>query len=362
MIDAKQLKENLSEDDIIKIVTSLGGRLVSQTVDTFIFTSITYKSDVENHKPKLYYYIETLTFVEYHTGESFDVYELVKKRAKMFDREFKFPRCVKYVCQQIGIDYQYEADEFTKADTYNWKADLGQFIKGNNARKTKEFDKRYPDNVLDQFDNYYHQSWLDDHITIETMDKYDIKYYCYRNAVVIPCRNIDNTIVGIRGRYFGLEDVKYLPIAMLDGTSYKFPTNEFLYGINLTQQGIRKHKKCLIVEAEKSVLQADSYFDDDNFTVALFGKSFSEKKRDLILSLGVEEVIVGLDFDYLEVGDNEEFNTFENNTYAIADMFKGYCKVSALVSYKGHKLKDSPTDNGKDFYLNLYKEREVIYQ
>jgi hypothetical protein len=73
-------------------------------------------------------------------------------------------------------------------------------------------------------------------------------------------------------------------------------------------------------------------------------------------------VIVGLDFDYLEVGDNEEFKTFENNTYTIADMFKGYCKVSALVSYGGHKLKDSPTDNGKDFYLNLYKEREVIYQ
>ena len=358
MIDAKQIKENLSEDDVIKIVTSLGGRLVSQTDDTLIFTSITYKPDVENHKPKLYYYIETLTFVEYHTGESFDIFELVKQRAKLFNYEFKFPRCLKYVCQKIGIDYEYD-NEFVKTDTYNWKADLNQFIKG--SKTSKVFDKRYPDSVLEQFDNLYHESWIEDHISIETMDKYNIKYYLYRNAVVIPCRDIDGQIVGMRGRYFGLEDVKYLPIEMLDGTSYKFPTNEFLYGIWLTKQGIATHKKCLIVEAEKSVLQADTYFGDDNFTVALYGKAFSEKKRDMILSQGAEEVIVGLDFDYLKVGD-DDFKKFEENTYKIADMFQGYCKVSALVSYGGHKMKDSPTDNGKEFYLNLYKEREVVYQ
>lgn len=357
MIDAKQIKENLSEDDVIKIINSLGGRLVMRTEDALIFTSITYKPDVENHKAKLYYYVETLTFVEYHTGESCDIYEIVRQRAKMFGYEYKFPRCLKYVCQKIGIDYEY-GNEFVRLDTYDWKADLNQFVKG---KKERVFDKKYPDSVLDQFDNYYHESWIDDHISIETMDKYDIKYYEYRNAVVIPCRDIDGHIVGIRGRYFGLEDVKYLPISMLDGRSYKFPTNEFLYGIHLTKRGIAEHKKCLIVEAEKSVLQADTYFGDDNFTVGLYGHAFSAKKRDIILSQGAEEVIIGLDFDYLQVGD-DDFKKFEENVYNIADMFQGYCKVSALVSYGGHKMKDSPTDNGKEFYLNLYKEREVIYQ
>ena len=357
MIGAKQIKENLSEDEVIKVVTSLGGRLISKTDDTLIFTSITYKSDIENHKPKLYYYIETLTFVEYHTGESFDIYELVKQRAKMFGYEYKFPRCLKYVCQKIGIDYEY-GNEFIKTNTYDWKSDLNQFVKG---KKEKVFDKKYTDDVLNQFDNLYHESWIEDNISIETMDKYSIKYYKYRNAVVIPCRDIDNNIIGIRGRYFGLEDIKYLPIITLNGTSYKFPTNEFLYGINLTKNGISKHKKCLIVEAEKSVLQADTYFGDDNFTVGLYGKSFSDKKRDMILSQGVDEIIIGLDFDYIKIGD-DDFKKFEENVYKIADSCKGYCTVSALVSYNGHKMKDSPTDNGKDFYLNLYKEREVIYQ
>lgn len=359
MIDAKQIKENLSEDEVIKIVLSLGGELVNQTDEALIFTSITYKPDVYNHKPKLYYYIETLTFVEYHTGESFDIFELVRQRAKIFGYDYKFPRCLKYICKKIGLDYEYGVgNEFVRNDTYNWKADLNQYVKG---KKEEAFDKKYPDSVLDQFDNLYHQSWIDDNISIETMDRYDIKYYKYRNAVVIPCRDIDNNIVGIRGRYFGLEDIKYLPIVTLNGTSYKFPTNQFLYGINRTKEGMAKHKKCLIVEAEKSVMQADTYFGDDNFTVGLYGKAFSDKKRDMILSQGVEEIIIGLDFDYLEVGD-DDFKVFEENVYKIADTCKGYCTVSALVSYKRHKKKDSPTDNGKDFYLRLYKEREVVYQ
>ena len=360
MIDAKQIKENLSEDDIIKIVISLGGELRQQTVDTLIFTSITYKKDADEHKAKLYYYIETCSFVEYHTGnETFDVYELVKRRAKILGYEYNFPRCVKYICGKIGIDFDY-GNMFVKTNTYNWKSDLVQFVKG--AKRTTTFDKKYKDDVLLQFDNLYHLSWLNDNITFDTMDKYNIKYYKYKNAVVIPCRDIDGNIIGIRGRFFGKEDIKYLPITTLNGTSYKFPTNEFLYGIDKTKVGIRQHKKCLLVEAEKSVLQADGYFGEDNFTVALFGKAFSKKKLNTILELGVDEIIIGLDFDYLEVGDNESFNTFRDNVLKIADMCKGYCKVSALVSYQGHHLKDSPTDNGKDFYLNLYKEREVIYE
>lgn len=359
MIDARKIKENLTEEEVIKVVTSLGGELKLKTLDTLIFSSITYKPDVENHKPKLYYYIETCMFVEYHTSESFDIYELIHLRAKMLGYDYNFTRCLKYLCGKIGIIYNYtDTLSNSKSNSYDWKADLNQYVKG---KKEKSFDKKYRDSVLNQFDSLYHLSWLNDNISMKTMDKYDIKYYKYRNAVVIPCRDIDGNIVGIRGRYFGLEDVKYLPITMLNGTSYKFPTNEFLYGIDKTKVGMAKHKKCLIVEAEKSVLQADTYFGDDNFTVALYGKSFSKKKLDMILSQGVDEIIIGLDFDYLKVHD-EDFNIFEKNVLKIADMCKGFCKVSALVSYKGHKMKDSPTDNGKGFYLKLYNEREVIYQ
>jgi hypothetical protein len=31
-----------------------------------------------------------------------------------------------------------------------------------------------------------------------------------------------------------------------------------------------------------------------------------------------------------------------------------------LVSYGGHKMKDGPFDNGKEFYINLWDNREVI--
>ena len=58
----------------------------------------------------------------------------------------------------------------------------------------------------------------------------------------------------------------------------------------------------------------------------------------------------------------EEFEEFEKNIMRIADYFKGYCKVTALVSYSGHKLKDCATDNGKEWYEELYDARETIFE
>lgn len=100
-------------------------------------------------------------------------------------------------------------------------------------------------------------------------------------------------------------------------------------------------------------------FPNDNFALALFGKSMSTQKRDWIITQGVDEVVLGLDFDYAEYGD-EDYEQYEKEIYKLAKWFKGYCMVSVLVSYEGHKMKDSPFDNGKEFYMNLYKNREVI--
>ena len=66
----------------------------------------------------------------------------------------------------------------------------------------------------------------------------------------------------------------------------------------------------MLVEAEKSVLQAYSYFGDDSFVVGLCGFNITRTQIKIILDeLKVEEVIVGFDRDY------EEADSFEATSY-----------------------------------------------
>ena len=48
----------------------------------------------------------------------------------------------------------------------------------------------------------------------------------------------------------------------------------------------------VLVEAEKSVFQTDTMFEEDNFTVALCGSNLTDYQKGMILMLGVREVIV----------------------------------------------------------------------
>ena len=68
-----------------------------------------------------------------------------------------------------------------------------------------------------------------------------------------------------------------------------------------------------------------------------------------------------IDFDYSEVGDNKEFNKFKDKIYKIGDYFKGFCKVTALITYEPHEYKCNALDMGKDMFIKLYEEREELY-
>ena len=116
-------------------------------------------------------------------------------------------------------------------------------------------------------------------------------------------------------------------------------------------------------------MQGETYFGDDNIVVGMFGSAMTKQKRDLILELGVDEVIIAIDFDYIEESysdkelyeDDTDWETYEKKVYKIADMFKGWCKVSVIVDYKPEHKKDCVMDYGKEKMLKLYNERLEIY-
>ena len=63
-------------------------------------------------------------------------------------------------------------------------------------------------------------------------------------------------------------------------------------------------KKAIVTEGEKSCFLYASYFGEDNdISVACCGSSLINYQVDLLLSLGVSEIIVAFDRQFKEIGD-----------------------------------------------------------
>ena len=360
-IDFQQLKQSLTEEQIITIVEDLGGyyKENSMTAQYMIFSSLLYNiGDSENHSYKMYYYYETYMFHDYKLGESFDIFELVIRAKELDDEKYNAYQAAKYICNTLGIE-AYEIEDIQQS--YNYMKDIGLYLNIGKEQPKAEL-KTYPKEILEQFPRIYHQSWIDDGISIETMKKYNIRYYTEENEIIIPCYDIDGNLIGIRMRNVDPNiNVKYMPFSLMNGRTFKFPTGRVLYGLNHTADNIQRLKKVMIFESEKSVLQCETILKDNNIAVGLYGSSFHEEQRDMLLKLGINEAIICVDFDYDTIGNNKEWGLFQKKVYKIADLLLPYVdKVTALVEYRTHPLKSSPSDLGKKELFRLIKTREEI--
>jgi hypothetical protein len=107
----------------------------------------------------------------------------------------------------------------------------------------------------------------------------------------------------------------------------------------------------MLVESEKSVLQCDTMFGEDNFTVALCGNNFSNFQRDLILDLEVNEVIIALDKQFNDPVNEEARKWAKHIRERLINKLAPYFVVTVLWdSFNLLPYKASPSDIGKMFY------------
>lgn len=237
-----------------------------------------------------------------------------------------------------------------------------------------EIDKFYDTTILNYFDGEtFHKSWIDDGISIESMRKYEIKWHEFRNYIIIPHYNVDNKLVGIRRRSFREDDAdsrKYMPL-YIDGTLYDHPLALNLYGLNHNIDAIRKSKKVIFVEGEKSVLLSDTFYGDNSIALATCGFNISEWQIQTVINLGVETVYIGFDKDFdlrlkwqYKEGSPEkykEFLRFESRLNSLAKKFAGRAKVYLIRDKRGLlKKKDAPFDRGKDTFEKLMKDVKLL--
>lgn len=358
-----EIKSNLTIEQIKDIVAELGGEPQIQN-NTVLCKTICHCGD--SHK--LYYYDNTHLFRCYTGCEepTFDIFELVRKvRSRELNCDYQLPQAIDYVAQYFGYSPNHIFEELTSINE-----DL-KYLQNYDRIKNIQLEnkiielKEYNDNFLKHFPRPIITPWIEDGISQEIMDYYEICYDPKNCGIIIPHRNIDGKLIGVRERTLIQEDAekygKYKPMK-LGKKMYNHPLSFNLYGLYQNQQHIKDFKKAMVFESEKAVLQYATMFgQENNIAVAICGSSFINYQAWLLIQLGVKEIIVGLDKQYQKLNDNEH-KKLVRNIKNIHKKYGQYITISYIFCTNNLlNYKDSPTDRGKETFLKLFKERVNIY-
>ncbi len=308
------------------------------------------------NKHKLYYYPETKIFHCYtDCQESFDIYEL-----SMRVKKISFYEAVSYVSTLTGKVYT-SLSVFDKTmqliDDWDWIGKL---------KKEKKPSISLPSIdpfIMDVFVKKPHEKWLNEGISRETMDLYQIGYYNRLDCITIPHFNINNQLVGIRGRMLLEDDIndgrKYFPISV-EGRMLSHPTMYNLYGLNITKNNIKRLKKVVLFEDEKSCMKCQDYYGANNFSVATGGSALSDYQVNLLLSLDIEEVFIARDKEF-ENHESVEAYEYAERLLKQAHKFTPYIRTYILWDeWNLLELKDSPADKGKKVLEELMRRKFEI--
>ena len=351
---ARELKEKLTVDDIKTLLELMEAEIYYEDDSAIITNTICHHGS----KPKLYFYKDSMSFHCYTECGQMDVITLVQKYLDLEENEIY--KAIKWICNKLNIESNVGfGNNKSNVNTLSDWEFINRYKKQNKKENIIEL-KTYDENIMKIFQDIYVSEWIDDGISEETMKKYNIKYSTCQQKIIIPHYDINNNLIGVRTRAMLDEDIafaKYAPLRIGDKW-YNHQLGYNLFGLNQNIETIKRKRKLMIVEAEKSVLQSDTMFGDDNFTVALCGSNMSNFQKDMILSLGLREVIVALDRQYEKLGNEEHNKWVEHIKKNIILPLVPYVNINIIWDTNNLlDYKDSPTDKGKDILLKLMENK-----
>lgn len=360
-INIKQLKKSLTIENYKTIFKALGIPLFSENNQVIIYYNLDKHKDLSTAKPKLYFYKDSKVIVSYTMGRSYDIFALVQQRLSILNQPHSFLQAIDFICSCLG----FSSDKFNRISDkkiYDWESSLGKFLR---IKKGESSLQEYDNQILNEMEKIYYQGWIDEGISIDSMEKYGIGYYDRLHAITIPCQDKEGRLIGVRVRNLEPEkeeQAKYLPLMLNNGKVYKFNTNQVFYGINYNWYNIEETKHCILCEGEKSVLIADTWWHEKSNVLAMFGSNLGQVRKNQLLKMGVNHITIALDSDFHK--DNrkdEEFCSYWQKVIKFAEMFRGFCSVDVVLNNIGlDGYKCSPFDFGEEIWNKLWENREII--
>lgn len=353
MLTSQKVIELLSVEDITRLVVSLGSDDPGYDNQGNLMFSTSVCHGGDSHK--LYFFPSSKMFHCFTHCGSMDLFELVRRAKDLPD----FISAFKYVVEFFKlVDDGFE--ETPKIDDWDILKRVDNLNK-RNARKEKKELPAINSDILEYYTLAAPEEWLKENISIETMQRYNIRVDSANHSIIIPHYDVDGRLVGIRRRTYDpieIERGKYSPL-FLEGDMYNHPLGDCLYGLYQNKDIIKLSKRAIIFEAEKSVLQLSSYVGLDNcIAVATCGSSISQNQIQLLIDLGVEEVTLAYDREFEGGRGAEDTVEYEKKLSKIMQPLLAYMSVYVIMDYDHlTEYKDSPTDRGYEVFKKLLKQR-----
>lgn len=349
-MDYKQIIDNLDINSIVELMKKLGADRYEEKEKFFIFPTICHNINSAEASMKLYLYKDTKLFVCYTEDGNMSIFKFLKTYYETRQIEYDWFEDIYNVVLNCGNFRPKEG-----FDTIQY-----QSLKDRYRIKKKQVElEKYPSGILDMFMKNYPVEWLNDGISRRAMDKYNIKYSVSQNKIIIPHYDINNNLIGIRGRALNeweIENIgKYMPI-QIEKKWYTHPLSLNLYGLNHTKENIKKYGICYIGEAEKFCLQSES-FSFPNCSCAVCGSQFNKYQLDILMkNCQPKEIVICFD---KEEKDKEDKYFFK--LYNLCKKYINYCKMSFIYDTENLlKLKESPTDCGENIFKKLLEKRIIV--
>ena len=358
-IDVKKLKKSLSLAHHKQIMQALGIPSYSENSTQIVYYTGDKNVDSYKGSPKLYFYKDTSIYVGMTAGRSYDIISLVQTRLALLKQPCSFLDACQFILDTTNINPDSISRIKKEGHVYDW-SNLERFVR---VRKYGNQLSEYNRNIIDTLPPLYPQAWIDEGISEETMDKYQIRYYERCNQTVIPCFDDEARLVGVRVRNWDkdrVEQAKYMPLVTLDGQCYKFNTNQVFYGINYNKPEIERTGKVIIVESEKAVMKLDTYMGRHNIALGMYGSNLGIQRRNQLLKMGVNTVSYVVDNDFIGQ-DDEFFEQWREKIRHFIKLWDGFCRVEIVWDNLGLLgPKENATDRTKEVWEQLWENREII--
>ena len=358
-IDVKKLKKSLSLAHHKQIMQALGIPAYSENKEQIIYFSGDKNKDALKGSPKLYFYKDSQIYFGYTSSRSYDIISLVQTRLALLKQPCSFLDACQFILDTTNINPDSISRVKKEGHVYDW-SNLERFVR---VRKYGNQLSEYNRNIIDTLPPLYPQAWIDEGISEETMDKYQIRYYERCNQTVIPCFDDEARLVGVRVRNWDkdrVEQAKYMPLVTLDGQCYKFNTNQVFYGINYNKPEIERTGKVIIVESEKAVMKLDTYMGRHNIALGMYGSNLGIQRRNQLLKMGVNTVSYVVDNDFIGQ-DDEFFEQWREKIQHFIKLWDGFCRVEIVWDNLGLLgPKENATDRTKEVWEQLWENREII--
>ena len=201
--------------------------------------------------------------------------------------------------------------------------------------------------ALEQFQKEVPQEWVDEGISPEAMDVFNIRIDTKANRIIYPVYDKDFNLIGFKGRT-RYDDYKLLGIQKYMNYT-KIGTTDFFIGMKEQYEKIMDEKKVIIFEGIKSVMKAYGWGYD--YSLAAETSCLNEDQVKILIQMGIKDVTIAFDSD---VNVNQVYTCTEmlrkfTNVYLITD--RKYAKDKLLGE------KESPVDRGREVFETLLSER-----